>query len=233
MGEVSSLPTSKLQINALLLDLDGTLVDSTEALKEAGKAGFAALGLSKIRSDKIAYEVARRLEQDLLIDDLFAKSDAHREVEERFLPAYLDAYYSAVTTKSKPFPKTIETLHTLSKQVPLALITLRYVVREQIIDELEHLWLRKFFRVVVTALDVEKPKPSPDALLVAARKLNVPVNECAIVGDSIVDIQAGKAAGAETVAVLSGLFRRAELEAQRPDLMLKTFADLPDYLSVS
>ena len=84
---------SKLRIKALLLDLDGTLVDSTEALKEAGRAGFAALGLSESRNDEIAYEVARRLEQDLPIDDLFATSDLHREVEERFLPAYLDAYY--------------------------------------------------------------------------------------------------------------------------------------------
>jgi phosphoglycolate phosphatase len=213
--------------------LDGTLVDSTEALKEAGKAGFAALGLSEFRNDEIAYEVARRLEQDLPIDDLFAKSDLHREVEERFLPAYLDAYYSAVMSKSKPFPKTKETLRTLSTHIPLALITLRYVVREQIIDELEHFGLRRFFRVVVTALDVEKPKPSPDALIVAARKLNVPASECAIVGDSIVDIQAGRAAGARTVAVLSGLFRRTELEAQRPDLVLRTVADLPAYLSVS
>jgi phosphoglycolate phosphatase-like HAD superfamily hydrolase len=224
---VNSLPTSKLQIKALLLDLDGTLVNSTEALKEAGRAGFAALGLSPFRNDEIAYEVARRLEQDLPIDDLFTTSDQHREVEERFLPAYLDAYYSAVTSKSKPFPKTKETLRALSRRVPLALITLRYVVREQIIDELERFGLRKFFRVVVTALDVEKPKPSPDALLVAARKLSVPVSQCAIVGDSIVDIQAGKAAGAKTVAVLSGLFRKAELEAQMPDLVVETVADLP------
>jgi phosphoglycolate phosphatase-like HAD superfamily hydrolase len=227
---VSSLPAPKLLIKALLLDLDGTLVDSTEALKEAGNAGFAALGLSEFRSDEIAYEVARRLEQDLPIDDLFARSDLHREVEEKFLPAYLDAYYSAVISKSRPFPRTKETLCTLSTRVPLALITLRYVVREQIVDELERFGLRKFFRVIVTALDVKKPKPSPDALLVAAKKLSVPVNECAIVGDSIVDIQAGRAAGAKTVAVLSGLFRKAELEAQRPDLVLRTLADLPTYL---
>jgi phosphoglycolate phosphatase-like HAD superfamily hydrolase len=66
--------------------------------------------------------------------------------------------------------------------------------------------------------------------LVAARKLRVPVSQCAIVGDSIVDIQAGKAAGAKTVAVLSGLFRKAELEAQRPDLVVETVADLPMHL---
>lgn len=228
---MNSLTTSKLRIEALLLDLDGTLVDSTEALKEAGRAGFAALGLSPMHNDKIAYEVARRLEQDMPIDDLFSRFRVGKEVEERFLPAYLNAYYSAVISKSKPFPKTIRTLEVLSTRFPLALITLRYVVREQIIDELEHLGLKKFFPVVVTALDVEKPKPSPDALLVAAKKLHVPVNNCAIVGDSIVDIQAGKAAGAKTVAVLTGLFNRAELEALKPDLVIETVGDLSTNLS--
>ncbi len=223
-----TLPT--VRIKALLIDLDGTIVDSREALTVAGRAGFAALGMPDFHDDKIALEVARRLEQDLPIDDLFFKFHVGMEVEERFFAAYLDAYYSAVMFKSKPFPKAKKTLQALSRRFPLALVTLRYVVREQIIDELEHLSLRKFFRVVVTALDVEKPKPSPDALLFAAQKLRVPISECAIVGDSIVDIQAGKAAGAKTVAVLSGLFNMKELRAQKPDLILENFTILPKHL---
>ena len=221
----------RLKVKALLLDLDGTLVDSSEALKEAGRAGFIAIGLSGVNDEKIAFEVARRLEQDLPIDDLFSEFHVAKEVEERFLPAYLTAYYSAVISRSKPFPKAKRTLQTLSQRFPLALITLRYVVREQILDELDHLGLAKFFRAVVTTLDVEKPKPFPDALLVAAKKLRVPIGECAIVGDSIIDIQAGKAAGAKTIAVLTGLFGRAELEAQEPDLVIDDLTRLP--MSVS
>jgi len=220
-------------VKALLLDLDGTLVDSREALKEAGRAGFLAIGLSEFNDEKIAFEVARRLEQDLPIDDLFSKFHIAKEAEERFLPAYLTAYYSAVTSRSKPFPQAKRTLQALSQRFPLALITLRYVVREQILDELNHLGLAKFFRAVVTTLDVEKPKPFPDALWVAARKLHVPINECAIVGDSIIDIQAGKAAGAKTIAVLTGLFSRAELEALKPDLVIDDLTCLPACASVS
>jgi len=231
MSEVAQLTKRMVQARALLVDLDGTLVDSSEALREAGRAGFIALGLLDFNDDKVAFEVARRLEQDQAIDDLFSKFHMRKEVEERFLPAYLDAYYSAVMFKGKPFPKTKKTLQALSTRFPLALITLRYVVREQIIDELKHMGLGRYFRVVVTTLDVEKPKPSPEALLVAARKLRVPITKCAIVGDSIVDIQAGKAAGAKTVAVTTGLFTRRELEAQKPDLIIKSIATLPRYLS--
>ena len=216
----------------MLLDLDGTLVDSSEALKEAGRAGFIAIGLPEARDERIPFEVARRLEQDLPIDDLFSRFRVTKEVEERFLPAYLIAYYTAVTLRSKPFPQAKRILQTLSSRFPLALITLRYVVREQILDELNHLGLAKFFSAVVTTLDVEKPKPFPDALLVAARKLRVPIGECAIVGDSVIDIQAGKAAGAKTIAVLTGLFSRAELEAQKPDLVIDALTSLPACTSV-
>lgn len=226
------MTNGKLRVKALLLDLDGTLVDSTEALREAGRAGFSAVGMVEHSDERIAFEVARRLEQDLPIDDLFVKFDLGAEVEERFLPAYLNAYYSAVISKSRLFPDAKVTLELLSQHFLLALITLRYVVKEQVVDELKHLGIRRHFRVVVTALDVKKPKPFPDALLAAAEKLRVPIKECAIVGDSVVDVRAGRAAGAVTVAVLTGLFSRVQLEKEKPDLIVKDVGSLPNYLAL-
>jgi len=222
----------KLRVKALLLDLDGTLVDSSEALKEAGRAGFLSIGLARLNDKEMPFEVARRLEQDLPIDDLFTKFHVDKDFKEHFLPAYLSAYYSAVTVKSELFPNVEDTLRILSRNFLLALITLRYVAGEQVNDELEHLEIRKYFKVIVTALDVKKPKPFPDALLIASRKLGVPPSQCAIIGDSIVDVQAGKAAGAKTVAVLTGLFNYNELEKQRPNLIIKDLSSLPDFLEV-
>jgi phosphoglycolate phosphatase len=232
MTGVETTVNGKLRVKALLLDLDGTLVDSSKALREAGRAGFSAVGMTEHSDERIAFEVARRLEQDLPIGDLFAKFDLDAEIEKRFLPAYLNAYYSAVISKSKLFPSAKVTLELLSQHFSLALITLRYVVKEQVLDELKHLGIRKHFRVVVTALDVKNPKPFPDALLIAAEKLRVPISECAIVGDSIVDVQAGKAAGAVTVAVLTGLFSRAQLEKEKPDLIVKDVGSLPNHLAL-
>ncbi len=220
----------KLRPKALLIDLDGTLVDSTEAYKEAGRAGFIALGLN-YDDDKIAFEVARRLEQNLPIDDLFAVFNGVSEVEERFLPAYLEAYYSVVHIKSRLFPRAKETLRTLSEDYLLALVTLRYATREHVIEELTRRRVLKYFRAVVTALDVKKPKPFPCAFLAAAESLGVKVQECVVVGDSVVDIQAGKAAGANTIAVLSGLFTRDELARQNPDAIIKNIGSLPERLT--
>lgn len=51
-----------------------------------------------------------------------------------------------------------------------------------------------------------------------------------IVGDSVIDIKAGKAAGAKTVAVLSGLFARDELALENPDLILNDVTQLPNHV---
>jgi phosphoglycolate phosphatase-like HAD superfamily hydrolase len=82
----------------------------------------------------------------------------------------------------------------------------------------------------VTALDTHKPKPSPEALIKAVKALDVQICDCIIVGDSISDIRAGKAAGSKTVAVLSGLFSRQELAEENPDLIIKDVTVLPNFI---
>lgn len=220
----------KLGIKALLIDLDGTLVDSTEAYREAGKAGFAAVGLG--HSDvETAIEVARRLERGLPVGKVFRELEDENK-RQRFLSAYLDAYYLTVQMKSKLLPDVEETLEKLGGHFPLALITLRHVRREQVEGELKRLNIGGFFKAIVTALDVKKPKPFPDALQTAANRLDVSIHACAIVGDSIVDIQAGKSAGCRTIAVLSGLFSKEELKKKKPDLVVTSISLLPDKLGL-
>jgi HAD superfamily hydrolase (TIGR01509 family) len=214
----------KLRVKAILLDLDGTIVDSREAYIEALKSAFVAVG-QELVDEKAALEIPRRLEQNLSINDLIGHADA-----QRFLEVYLKAYYEATITKSKPMPKISEILDKLSKKAKLALITMRHVPREKVISELEKFDLSKYFQHVVTALDTRDPKPSPDALIRCAEELCVEPSQCMVVGDSVVDIKAGKRAGAKTVAVLTGIFSLKELEAEKPDLIIESVAKLPDFI---
>jgi phosphoglycolate phosphatase-like HAD superfamily hydrolase len=82
----------------------------------------------------------------------------------------------------------------------------------------------------VTALNTDNPKPSPEALIQCSKALNVKISDCLIVGDSISDLEAGKAAGAKTVAVLSGLFSHQELVKENPDLIIKDVTVLPNFV---
>lgn len=123
-----------------------------------------------------------------------------------FLNAYLKTYYQVTLVKTKPLPKISETLRRLSEKAKLALITMRYAPKEKAYEELEKFGFAKHFQCIITALDTNDPKPSPEALIKCARQLDIQMRRCVVVGDSIAKIRAGKSAGAKTVAVLSGIF---------------------------
>ena len=107
---------------------------------------------------------------------------------------------------------------------------MRYVPKQSIIEELEFFGISRYFTHVVTALDTLKPKPSPEALLNCVKALDVEISDCVIAGDSVNDVRAGKAAGARTVAVLSGLFQSEELAKEKPDLILNDVTALPNFI---
>lgn len=214
---------TKLKAKGIFFDLDGTIVDSREAYYEAAKIAFQKMGL-KPPEKEVALEIPRRLERKQSISNII-KSDL-----QKFLRVYLDAYYSITIEKTKLLPNVSTALEILSEKAKLALITMRAFPKEGIIRELESFNIAKYFTYVVTALDTHKPKPSSEALVKCAKALDIQICDCIIAGDSISDIKAGKAAGAKTVAVLSGLFSRKELVKENPDLIIKDATLLPDFI---
>lgn len=214
---------SKINPKAIFFDLDGTIVDSREAYCEAARTAFQAIG-QEPRETRVALEIPRRLEQNKPISDII-KGDTSR-----FLDVYLKAYYSFTEVKTRLLPNISSVLELLSEKAKLALITMRSVPKEKIIKELERFGIAEYFNYVVTAMDTYKPKPSPEALEKCVKALDVQICDCVIVGDSINDVKAGKAAGAKTVAVLSGLFSREEFVIEQPDLIIKDAEALPNFV---
>ena len=208
----------------IFLDLDGTIVDSTEAYLEAARVSFRAVGLAP-PANETALEIPRRLEQ------AFSISDITNGESKKFLSVYLKTYYSITPEKTKLIPNVPAALEALSEKNKLALITMRHVPKKSIIKELEFFGISKYFSCVVTARGRFKPKPSPEALLSCVKDLGVGVSNCVIAGDSVNDVRAGKAAGAKTVAVLSGLFQSIELAKEKPDLILDDVTALPNFIN--
>jgi phosphoglycolate phosphatase len=214
----------KLHVKAIILDLDGTLVDSRQAYSEAARKAFSSVGRRRV-SIKTVIEIPRRFEQGIPIDDLLPGVDV-----KEFRRTYLRAYYQAAAAMAKPLPNVANSLKKLSEKAKLALTTRREVPNEVVILQLKELGLEAYFQAVVTACDRFSPKPSPDAIIECSRRLGVKTSECAVVGDSIVDIEAGRRAGVKTVAVLSGIFSGDELKKEKPDLILESVTKLPDFL---
>ncbi len=217
------MDAKRFKVNGIFLDLDGTIVDSREAYYEAARIAFQKMG-QKLPEKETLLELPRMLERKQPINDVI-KVDV-----QKFLPIYLDAYYAISAEKTMPFPNVSATLETLSSKAKLALVTMRAFPKENIMKELEDFGIAKYFTYVVTALDTDKPKPSPEALTKCVEVLDVKMRDCIIVGDSISDVRAGKAAGSKTVAVLSGIFSHKELAEEKPDLIIDDITALPSFI---
>ena len=214
---------NKWKAKGIFLDLDGTIVDSTGAYIEAARIAAKSIGKKPLQT-KAALEIPRRIEQGLPINDL-TEGDP-----KKFLSIYLKAYYSSTEAKTKLLPNVSATLEALCGKSKLALITMRHVPNQVVLKELDYFGIAKYFTHVVTAMDTSKPKPSPEALIQCVKALDLEMCDCVIAGDSVNDVRAGKAAGARTVALLSGLFRSEELIRECPDLILPNVNSLPEFI---
>jgi pyrophosphatase PpaX len=97
--------------------------------------------------------------------------------------------------------------------------------------------LAPFFDTLITREDTARHKPHPDLLLVASERLGVPTEEMIYVGDALVDIQAGKAAGTRTAWVSWGAGTSTEIDNVSPDYRFDTIEDalalLPEALTTA
>jgi len=99
--------------------------------------------------------------------------------------------YREFIPQMEPEPNLTDLLEQLTKKYPLAIATNR---GKSILPILDHFNLHAFFSTVVTSHDVERPKPAPDMLLLAAEKLNTTPDNCLFIGDSELDKMAANAA---------------------------------------
>ncbi len=223
-----------MKIKGLLIDFDGVLVDSTRAYMKATNTAMKCLSYFKVPKDEvrvISIEIARRLDlgvsREKILDGMISITPENNIA---FIDVWLQTWNEACLWEVDPILDANKILNDLSSRFPLALVTLRYLKRVSIEDQLKRLKINRFFKTIITTLDVKRPKPSPDSFLEGAKRLNVPIENCAVVGDSILDIKAGKASGAKTIAVLTGLFDESALRKEKPDLILKEISELSSYL---
>lgn len=106
-------------------------------------------------------------------------------------------------------PGVDEMLKQLHGRYPMSVVSARD--EKGTMRFLEQYDLAKYFDAIVTGLSAVHTKPYPDPVLLAAQKMKVPPENCLMIGDTTVDIRAGKAAGAQTVGVLCGFGEELEL----------------------
>lgn len=129
--------------------------------------------------------------------------------------------HSLLRPRPKKFlmiPGTRETIENLAIKYPLSVVSSRD--RRGTLAFLETFDLLQHFKAVATSQTCRFTKPFPDPVIWAAGEMGVKPEECLMVGDTVVDIRAGRAAGAQTVGVLCGFGEEYELARAGADLIL-------------
>jgi HAD superfamily hydrolase (TIGR01509 family) len=215
-----STPPSPPRPAAVILDLDGTLVDTVETRIRAWLAVFAEFGIPATRG-----EVAPLIGAD---GKFLARRVAEeagtplREGRDEEIDRRSGEIYERLNRDPRPLPGVRDFLERLDAAgVPWAIATSSR--REQVGRSVHALGLDRE-PDIVDGSHVEHAKPAPDLLLLAARELGVRADACWYVGDSTWDMEAARNAGMTAVAVTAGAavaeddLRRAGATHVVPDL---------------
>ena len=214
------------RIKALCFDVDGTLSD-TDDLYARKVTPYLPRALF---SDP--EQSARRLVMwvESPGNALFGYADKIGMDDE--MGAVIDWFQRARPNTQKKFlliPGVEETLATLQGRYLMSIVSARH--EKSTMRFLEQFDLVKYFDAIVTGLSAPHTKPFPDPIFLAAEKMGVEPHECLMIGDTTVDIRAGKSAGAQTVGVLCGFGEEKELKDMGADLILSNTHQLADILN--
>jgi HAD superfamily hydrolase (TIGR01509 family) len=194
------MPT--MALDALLFDIDGTLIDSNPAHVEAWRIAFERHGY-QIARDRIEVEIGKG--GDKLVPDVLG-----READERDGDALRKAEPEEFARIGKArgfhaFPRALDLLAT-ARQRGLKVVLATSSQKKQLatLQEYSGVDLEGACDVLVTADDAEESKPAPDIVAAAVRKAKLSPAQCAMVGDTLYDMQSAKHAGVIGLGVLTG-----------------------------
>ena len=220
-----------MALAALLLDLDGTLVDTNAAHAESFVRSSAKHGLPLPR-DRFDREIGKGA--DHLIGDVFGAS-VEREQGEALRDDTAEALHEIAASTSFPLFDGAEALIEAAQAggLKVALATSSTKEDLDVIFESVGVDLRDRFDVVTTSSDVDESKPEPDLVGVLADKLGVPPAACALVGDTIYDGEAARRAGAAFIGVATWVWDAEALRGASARAVYPSTAALVDDLDAA
>lgn len=175
-------------ICGIIYDCDGVLFESRAANLAYYNAVLQQLGEPPVAAED---SVKAHLCHTAASPEVFAALLGPVRVEQALACAAALDYRQFIPFMT-PEPGMVETLAALSAQMPLAVATNR---GPSMLEILHHFGLSQYFQTVVTSRDVARPKPHPDMLELAARRLGLREVELLFVGDSELDRAAAERAG--------------------------------------
>jgi len=205
----------------ILFDLDGTLIDSTEAILESFHNSFTIHNFPAQEDEKIESLIGYPL------DEMYRALGVDEDVVWDFVATYKEHYRKISTQKTELLENAREAIIEASKFATLAIVTTKTGRYSKVL--MEYFELMHYFEVLVGREDVEHPKPHKEPIITALTRLNKDDNDIWMIGDTKMDLISATNAGVNSIGVLSGYGTKESLE-QYTDIIVKDSLSAIEYL---
>ena len=218
------------QPKLIMIDVDGTLVDSVPDLAFCIDEMMQKLGLQKWGEDKVRHWVGNGVPK--LVERALSGELEGRPIKEVFdvaYPIFLDLYGDNNAQRSYLYDGVREGLDYLKSQgYQLGCVTNK---SEQFTHPLlKALGIFNDFKIIISGDTLVKRKPDPMPLLYCAKHFNLKPEECLMLGDSVSDVKAARAAGFDIICMSYGYNHGNDIADENPDLVIDSMSQLSDHL---
>lgn len=214
----------------ILIDVDGTLVDSVPDLAWCVDAMMRELGLPERGEDRVRHWVGNgvdRLVQRALMNQLDGEYD--ETLYEKALSVFRAFYAENTSKRSVLYDGVIEALEFLkSTGVKIGCVTNK--ASEFTLPILKDLGISEYFETVLCGDQVERKKPDPQPLLMSAETLSVNPQASMMLGDSMSDVKAARAAGFSIICMSYGYNHGEDIRDYNPDAVVDSMAEIKELI---
>ena len=214
----------------VLIDVDGTLVDSVPDLAYCVDEMLKALDMPPHGEDEVRHWVGNGVER-LVRRALIGQLDGEPEEElfDRAYPIFLELYKENTCKRSCLYPGVKEGIDYLKAAgYKLGCVTNKAEAFTHPL--LKELGIFDYFESIVSGDTLEKKKPDPLPLVYSAEQLSVSVEDSLMLGDSISDVKAARAAGFQIICMSYGYNHGMDIRDAKPDAVIDSMAELKQLL---
>jgi phosphoglycolate phosphatase len=220
-------PRPELSCRLFIFDLDGTLIDSRFDIARSVNVALKENGLPAVEIAKISDFVGNGVHQLIYrVLHEITGSEPDPDLLQAAVAAYLAAYEKGLLVETRLYPGTREALELLGWSKKAVITNKPERFSRRILETLE---VAGQFDVILGGDSMPQKKPDPTPLRHVMNRCGVKPADTVMVGDSLVDVAAGKAAGTLTCGITGGFRPKAELEEAGCDLVIDSVAVLPLY----
>ncbi|MEN6462245.1 MAG: HAD-IA family hydrolase [Syntrophomonas sp.] len=217
----------KFKVNVVVFDFDGVIIDSGADIASAAQDTLKVFNRPVLSKDEIISYVGHGAE--VLIRKCF--KDCSEEVIEQAIPFYKKYYLDNALIETKLYPNVKETLKVIkedNEDKKIALVTNK---PEEITKKiLAGLGIRQYFDLIMGPESVKKIKPDPEGIRKVLDTFGIAAEKAIMVGDSYVDVEAGRNAGTNTCGVTYGLGNKEDLIKAAPDFYISDMSQLLEHI---